>query len=167
MGQVAVIIWGAVIFVMYSFLLSTFRIKNGGYPFWFLLLHRGSYMELVYVFKVERNISEVYKSQKACRIASFEAFIDRKGVLVAKVLNSVGLTSSCTSVYLDQTQTATGPLSSKFKLGVSGSNFSISINFSLFLDLDYYNLLGACSSQSDQCIAILLLDLSQIQMKLM
>ncbi|KAG4419804.1 hypothetical protein IFR04_007023 [Cadophora malorum] len=32
--QVAVIIWGAVIFVMYSFLLSTFRIKNGGYPFW-------------------------------------------------------------------------------------------------------------------------------------
>jgi len=67
-------------------------------------------MELVYVFKVERNISEVYKSQKACRIASFEAFIDRKGVLVAKVPNSVGLTSSCTSVYLDQTQTATGPL---------------------------------------------------------
>jgi oligosaccharyltransferase complex subunit gamma len=32
--QLAVIIWGAVIFVMYSFLLSVFRIKNGGYPFW-------------------------------------------------------------------------------------------------------------------------------------
>ena len=32
--QVAVIIWGGVIFVMYSFLLSVFRIKNGGYPFW-------------------------------------------------------------------------------------------------------------------------------------
>ncbi|KAE8454020.1 hypothetical protein EG329_007796 [Mollisiaceae sp. DMI_Dod_QoI] len=32
--QVAVLIWGGVIFVMYSFLLSVFRIKNGGYPFW-------------------------------------------------------------------------------------------------------------------------------------
>ncbi|RDL37457.1 Oligosaccharyl transferase [Venustampulla echinocandica] len=32
--QVAVIIWGSIIFVMYSFLLSVFRIKNGGYPFW-------------------------------------------------------------------------------------------------------------------------------------
>lgn len=32
--QLAVIIWGGVIFVMYSFLLSVFRIKNGGYPFW-------------------------------------------------------------------------------------------------------------------------------------
>jgi len=32
--QVAVLVWGAVIFVMYSFLLSVFRIKNGGYPFW-------------------------------------------------------------------------------------------------------------------------------------
>ncbi|KAL2071358.1 hypothetical protein VTL71DRAFT_12593 [Oculimacula yallundae] len=32
--QVFVLIWGAVIFVMYSFLLSTFRMKNGGYPFW-------------------------------------------------------------------------------------------------------------------------------------
>jgi hypothetical protein len=32
--QVAVLIWGAVIFLMYSFLLSVFRIKNGGYPFW-------------------------------------------------------------------------------------------------------------------------------------
>lgn len=31
--QVAVIIWGAVLFVMYSFLLSVFRVKNGGYPF--------------------------------------------------------------------------------------------------------------------------------------
>jgi oligosaccharyltransferase complex subunit gamma len=32
--QIAVIAWGVVIFVMYSFLLSVFRIKNGGYPFW-------------------------------------------------------------------------------------------------------------------------------------
>jgi oligosaccharyltransferase complex subunit gamma len=32
--QLAVIIWGGVIFIMYSFLLSVFRIKNGGYPFW-------------------------------------------------------------------------------------------------------------------------------------
>ncbi|CZT02761.1 related to OST3-oligosaccharyltransferase gamma subunit [Rhynchosporium agropyri] len=32
--QIAVCIWGLVIFVMYSFLLSTFRRKNGGYPFW-------------------------------------------------------------------------------------------------------------------------------------
>jgi len=32
--QVAVLVWGGVIFVMYSFLLSVFRIKNGGYPFW-------------------------------------------------------------------------------------------------------------------------------------
>jgi len=26
-------IWSGVLFVMYSFLLSVFRIKNGGYPF--------------------------------------------------------------------------------------------------------------------------------------
>ncbi|PSS27415.1 hypothetical protein M430DRAFT_130925 [Amorphotheca resinae ATCC 22711] len=32
--QVAVLVWGGVIFVVYSFLLSVFRIKNGGYPFW-------------------------------------------------------------------------------------------------------------------------------------
>jgi oligosaccharyltransferase complex subunit gamma len=32
--QLAVIVWGGVIFSMYSFLLSVFRIKNGGYPFW-------------------------------------------------------------------------------------------------------------------------------------
>ncbi|EDN94708.1 hypothetical protein SS1G_10582 [Sclerotinia sclerotiorum 1980 UF-70] len=32
--QVAVLVWSGVIFVMYSFLLSVFRIKNGGYPFW-------------------------------------------------------------------------------------------------------------------------------------
>lgn len=31
--QVAVIVWGGILFVMYSFLLSIFRIKNGGYPF--------------------------------------------------------------------------------------------------------------------------------------
>jgi oligosaccharyltransferase complex subunit gamma len=32
--QVAVIVWCGIIFVMYSFLLSVFRIKNSGYPFW-------------------------------------------------------------------------------------------------------------------------------------
>lgn len=32
--QVAVIAWCGIIFVMYSFLLSVFRIKNGAYPFW-------------------------------------------------------------------------------------------------------------------------------------
>ncbi|KAL3424364.1 OST3 OST6 family protein [Phlyctema vagabunda] len=31
--QIAVLVWSGVIFVMYSFLLSVFRIKNGGYPF--------------------------------------------------------------------------------------------------------------------------------------
>jgi oligosaccharyltransferase complex subunit gamma len=32
--QIALLAWGLVIFVMYSFLLSVFRVKNGGYPFW-------------------------------------------------------------------------------------------------------------------------------------
>ncbi|RMZ92013.1 hypothetical protein DV736_g742, partial [Chaetothyriales sp. CBS 134916] len=32
--QLAVIIWGSVLWGMYSFLMSVFRIKNGGYPFW-------------------------------------------------------------------------------------------------------------------------------------
>lgn len=32
--QIAAIIWSTVIFGMYSFLMSLFRIKNGGYPFW-------------------------------------------------------------------------------------------------------------------------------------
>ena len=32
--QVAVWLWSAVMLGTYSFLLSTFRIKNGGYPFW-------------------------------------------------------------------------------------------------------------------------------------
>ena len=31
--QVAIILWGSVMFLQYSFLLSVFRIKNGGYPF--------------------------------------------------------------------------------------------------------------------------------------
>ncbi|KAG6989814.1 hypothetical protein G7Y79_00064g094370 [Physcia stellaris] len=31
--QMAVILWGSVMFLQYSFLLSVFRIKNGGYPF--------------------------------------------------------------------------------------------------------------------------------------
>ena len=31
---VAVAVWGGVMFGMYSFLLSVFRIKNGGYPFY-------------------------------------------------------------------------------------------------------------------------------------
>ncbi|EME81387.1 uncharacterized protein MYCFIDRAFT_58906 [Pseudocercospora fijiensis CIRAD86] len=32
--KLAVIVWGGVILVVYSFLLSVFRVKNGGYPFW-------------------------------------------------------------------------------------------------------------------------------------
>jgi oligosaccharyltransferase complex subunit gamma len=32
--QVAVFCWGAVLLGMYSFLLSVFRVKNGGYPFY-------------------------------------------------------------------------------------------------------------------------------------
>ncbi|KAK6374087.1 oligosaccharyl transferase subunit ost3/OST6 [Lithohypha guttulata] len=32
--QIAAIIWASVAFGMYSFLMSLFRIKNGGYPFW-------------------------------------------------------------------------------------------------------------------------------------
>lgn len=32
--QIAVFVWGGVILGMYSFLLSVFRVKNGGYPFW-------------------------------------------------------------------------------------------------------------------------------------
>ena len=32
--QIAVVIWGSVIFGTYSFLLSVFRVKNQGYPFW-------------------------------------------------------------------------------------------------------------------------------------
>ncbi|KAI9681116.1 MAG: oligosaccharyl transferase subunit ost3/OST6 [Caeruleum heppii] len=32
--QVAVWVWSAVMLGMYSFLLSVFRVKNGGYPFW-------------------------------------------------------------------------------------------------------------------------------------
>jgi len=32
--QIAAIIWASVIFGTYSFLMSVFRIKNGGYPFW-------------------------------------------------------------------------------------------------------------------------------------
>jgi oligosaccharyltransferase complex subunit gamma len=32
--QIAVIAWAAIILGMYSFLISIFRIKNAGYPFW-------------------------------------------------------------------------------------------------------------------------------------
>lgn len=32
--QVAVIVWVSIMLGTYSFLLSTFRTKNGGYPFW-------------------------------------------------------------------------------------------------------------------------------------
>ena len=32
--QVAALAWAAVLFLVYSFLLSVFRFKNGGYPFW-------------------------------------------------------------------------------------------------------------------------------------
>ncbi len=31
--QIAAIVWGGVMFLMYGFLLSVFRMKNGGYPF--------------------------------------------------------------------------------------------------------------------------------------
>ncbi|PNS20678.1 Dolichyl-diphosphooligosaccharide--protein glycosyltransferase subunit 3 [Sphaceloma murrayae] len=34
MQQIAVFVWGGVIFGTYSFLMSVFRIKNSGYPFW-------------------------------------------------------------------------------------------------------------------------------------
>ncbi|KAF4551361.1 OST3/OST6-like protein [Elsinoe fawcettii] len=34
MQQIAVFVWGGVIFGTYSFLMSVFRLKNGGYPFW-------------------------------------------------------------------------------------------------------------------------------------
>lgn len=30
---VAILAWSGVMYVMYSFLLSVFRVKNGGYPF--------------------------------------------------------------------------------------------------------------------------------------
>jgi oligosaccharyltransferase complex subunit gamma len=30
---IMVFVWGGVLFVVYSFLLSVFRMKNGGYPF--------------------------------------------------------------------------------------------------------------------------------------
>ena len=32
--QIAVFVWGSVTLGMYSFLLSVFKVKNGGYPFW-------------------------------------------------------------------------------------------------------------------------------------
>lgn len=32
--QTAVLVWGGLLFLMYSFLLSVFRVKNGGYPFY-------------------------------------------------------------------------------------------------------------------------------------
>lgn len=32
--QFAVVAWGAVMLLMYSFLLNVFRVKNGGYPFY-------------------------------------------------------------------------------------------------------------------------------------
>jgi oligosaccharyltransferase complex subunit gamma len=31
--QLAVLIWGGLLFVIYSLLLNIFRVKNGGYPF--------------------------------------------------------------------------------------------------------------------------------------
>lgn len=34
MQQIAVFVWGGIIFGTYSFLMSIFRIKNSGYPFW-------------------------------------------------------------------------------------------------------------------------------------
>ncbi|PPJ59468.1 hypothetical protein CBER1_02429 [Cercospora berteroae] len=32
--KIAVLVWGGIILAVYSFLLSIFRVKNGGYPFW-------------------------------------------------------------------------------------------------------------------------------------
>ena len=32
--QLMTIVWASVILGMYSFLMSIFRVKNGGYPFW-------------------------------------------------------------------------------------------------------------------------------------
>lgn len=32
--QFAVFLWSGVLLLTYSFLLSIFRLKNGGYPFW-------------------------------------------------------------------------------------------------------------------------------------
>lgn len=32
--QLSVIVWGMVVYGTYSWLLSIFRMKNGGYPFW-------------------------------------------------------------------------------------------------------------------------------------
>ncbi|USW56054.1 Putative oligosaccharyl transferase complex, subunit OST3/OST6, Thioredoxin-like superfamily [Septoria linicola] len=32
--QIAVLVWAGIILAVYSFLLSVFRVKNGGYPFW-------------------------------------------------------------------------------------------------------------------------------------
>jgi oligosaccharyltransferase complex subunit gamma len=32
--QLGVIIWGVILLGMYSFLLSVFRVKNSGYPFY-------------------------------------------------------------------------------------------------------------------------------------
>jgi oligosaccharyltransferase complex subunit gamma len=32
--QASVVVWGLVVYLTYSFLLSVFRVKNGGYPFW-------------------------------------------------------------------------------------------------------------------------------------
>lgn len=31
--QVAVVVWSVILFLVYSFLLSVFRVKNSGYPF--------------------------------------------------------------------------------------------------------------------------------------
>ncbi|KAM3413942.1 hypothetical protein BST61_g10613 [Cercospora zeina] len=32
--KIAVLVWGGILLAVYSFLLSIFRVKNGGYPFW-------------------------------------------------------------------------------------------------------------------------------------
>ena len=36
--QLAVILWSTLMFLMYSFLMRVFRIKNGGYPYYLLPL---------------------------------------------------------------------------------------------------------------------------------
>lgn len=49
--QIAVFIWGAVIFGMYSFLLSVFRIKNGGYPFYLPPFWSGHLARALYYYQ--------------------------------------------------------------------------------------------------------------------
>jgi len=31
---IAVVVWSAVVLMLFSFLMAVFKVKNGGYPFW-------------------------------------------------------------------------------------------------------------------------------------